>query len=79
MNNEITEILKERRATAEMIAAARREIHAFARARNIAPLVNRSAADLATEIIDYYNLPWWDHDDNAAEYPTAGEEAATCI
>jgi hypothetical protein len=77
--NEITEILKERGATAETIAAARREIHAFARTRNIAPLVNRSAADLAAEIIEFYNMPWWEHDDNAAEYPTAGEETATCI
>lgn len=63
--NEIAEILKERGATAETIAAARREIHAFTRARNIAPLVKKSAADLATEIIEYYNLPWWDRDDGA--------------
>lgn len=66
--DEITEILKERGATAETIAAARREIHAFTRARNIAPLVKRTAADLATEIIEYYTLPWWDRDDNATEY-----------
>lgn len=76
--DEITEILKDRGATAETIAAARREIHAFTRARNIAPLVTRSAADLATEIIEFYNLPWWERDDNAAEYPTAGG-GKTCI
>lgn len=77
--DEIAEILKERGATAETIAAARREIHAFTRTRNIAPLVKRSAADLATEIIEYYNMPWWDRDDDAPEYDYTTGGGAACI